>query len=59
MKGSMDMIMQMMHTRLLWSPVNMNINMIQRRRKKRIIMQRQNMAMTIRMTMSQLRDPGG
>ena len=55
----MDMIMQMMHMRLLWSPVNMNINMIQRRRKKRIIMQRQNMAMTIRMTMSQLRDPGG
>ena len=53
------MIMQMMHMRLLWSPVNMIINMIQRRRKRRMIMQRRNMAMITRMTMSQLRDPEG
>ena len=53
------MIMQMMHMKLLWSPVNMIINMIQRRRKRRMIMQRQNMAMITRMTMSQLRDPEG
>ena len=53
------MIMQMMHMKLLWSPVNMIINMIQRRRKRRMIMQRRNMAMITRMIMSQLRDPEG